>query len=306
MNLLEKLLGPRPACSCGKRMVRLKRSIPIFVCPCGAMKIGRNTVTLDGAGNLVRWSASGTPAVLGEVGMNTATGRLQQFVGGAAQNVANLSDATSAGDIILEKPFFSANGILPANVIREDLYTMPAWDFANFGAVTKEFSMSRLRTGGEQNWNFGWDLGAEYGKVLFIVNSFKTTACSLRLFLTDTLPTLSSDVPDNLYTLIGDGSSQAMYLYKRVAGTYTELVSDGFFSIFNNSGVYAGPMYGMAIYYDATTDRLVGLVKAEGGWLPILEVTDAEFSQFRYVGINFLPLAGQRAWVSVPMGIYAE
>ena len=65
-------------------------------------------------------------------------------------------------------------------------------------------------------------------------------------------------------------------------------------------------MYGMAIYYDATTDRLVGLVKAEGGWLPILEVTDAEFSQFRYVGINFLPLAGQRAWVSVPMGIYAE
>ncbi|OFV81082.1 MAG: hypothetical protein A2W26_13440 [Acidobacteria bacterium RBG_16_64_8] len=227
-------------------------------------------------------------------------------IGGDPDEALSAALLQAINETTLGKAFFSAQGILPANVIREDFYTMPAGDFANFGAVTKEFSMSRLRTGGEQNWNFGWDLGAEYGKVLFVVNSFKTTACSLRLFLTDTLPTLSSDVPDNLYTLIGDGSSQAMYLYKRVAGTYTELVSDGFFSIFNNSGVYAGPMYGMAIYYDATTDRLVGLVKAEGGWLPILEVTDAEFSQFRYVGINFLPLAGQRAWVSVPMGIYAE
>lgn len=92
MTLLEKLFGPRPACKCGRRMHALRRAVPIFVCVCGAMKVGKNTVTLDGLANLIRWSASGVPTVLGEVGMDIATGRMQQFVGGAAQNVANLAD----------------------------------------------------------------------------------------------------------------------------------------------------------------------------------------------------------------------
>jgi len=77
-------------------MVPLRRGIPIFVCPCGSMKFGKNTITLDPA-NLIRWSGSGVPAVLGEVGMDVVTGRLQQFVGGAARAVANLTDISSGG-----------------------------------------------------------------------------------------------------------------------------------------------------------------------------------------------------------------
>lgn len=74
-------------------MLRLRRGVPIFVCSCGALKIGTNTLQMDGASHLIKWrTTSGIPAQAGDVGMDLATGRLQMFVGGTSVPVAHVGD----------------------------------------------------------------------------------------------------------------------------------------------------------------------------------------------------------------------
>jgi hypothetical protein len=85
LRLLDKLIGPRPPCKCGGRMVPVRRGYPVYVCKCGSMKFGDRTVTLDGVLDLIRWTTSGTPTVAGEVGMDLTTGRPRAFVFNASQ-----------------------------------------------------------------------------------------------------------------------------------------------------------------------------------------------------------------------------
>lgn len=95
-GFIRRLMGPpRPVCTgkdCGRRMSRLKRGFPVFVCRCGLMKVGEHTVTVDGPNNKITWSASGVPTAPGDLGMDTVTGRGQLFVNGLAQPIAVLSD----------------------------------------------------------------------------------------------------------------------------------------------------------------------------------------------------------------------
>jgi hypothetical protein len=126
LGLLDKLFGPRPACKCGKRMVPLKRGIPIFVCPCGSMKIGERTVTLDGPANLLRWSGSGSPTVQGEVGMNIANGRLRQFVGGTVQEVANLSDITGGSSLLFDQAEDNSSGLFYSSSLEPNYTPIPS------------------------------------------------------------------------------------------------------------------------------------------------------------------------------------
>lgn len=217
-----------------------------------------------------------------------------------------IQSGMGGADILLGLDFFEEHGLMPANTIREDLYTMPAGDFENFSVVTKSFLMSRLRTGGENPWNFGWDMGGEKTKVLFVLAGLKSTGTHFQLFMTDTLPTDATTLPNGTYMYLANGVDQAMHFYKHDSDVDTQLDVDGFYSIINNVAAYSGPTYGMAFYFDAAANRLVGLVKHEGGWIPILDITDASFSQFRYVGFRYFPFSGQRCWINVPLGIYAE
>lgn len=93
-----------PRCSCGKSMIRLRRGVPIFACSCGAMRVGKNTITMDPA-NLLRWSATGNPTVAGDLGMDTATGRPTFFRAGAVRNVAGLDDVTSNFTLVQSQTF---------------------------------------------------------------------------------------------------------------------------------------------------------------------------------------------------------
>lgn len=91
MGFLDLIFGVRPTCKCGRKMVALRRGFPLYLCKCGVMKVGDRTVTLDGPANLVRWSASGVAAVLGEMGMDVATGRPNAF-STVAEQIAFLTD----------------------------------------------------------------------------------------------------------------------------------------------------------------------------------------------------------------------
>ncbi|MBU1785290.1 MAG: hypothetical protein KKG95_08145 [Candidatus Omnitrophica bacterium] len=65
----------------------------------GALSSMSGIVVFDGydfglsmSSNRINWAASSVPQALGEVGMDTTTGRLQMYVGGSARNVAHTDD----------------------------------------------------------------------------------------------------------------------------------------------------------------------------------------------------------------------
>lgn len=72
--------------------VPIRKGFPQSLCKCGMLKVGTHTVLL---GDLVRYTSTKAPVAMGEIGMDLATGRAQQFVGGAAQEIADLADIPS-------------------------------------------------------------------------------------------------------------------------------------------------------------------------------------------------------------------
>jgi hypothetical protein len=79
----------------------IRKGYPQTICKCGELKVGTHTVLL---GDLVRYSSTKLTTAAGQLGMDLATGRAQQFVGGANQAIANLSDITGGA--------FSAGGVI--------------------------------------------------------------------------------------------------------------------------------------------------------------------------------------------------
>jgi hypothetical protein len=81
------------------RWAKICRGLPHSACKCGFLKVksvqvGKNTIKLSPAGDVVRWSATQTAAAVGDIGMNVTTGRLQFNLSGTG-NV----NAAIAGDM---------------------------------------------------------------------------------------------------------------------------------------------------------------------------------------------------------------
>lgn len=83
------------------KWVSIRQGYPQKLCKCGLLKVGTHTVLL---GDLVRYSSSAVPGAIGEVGMDLASGRLQQYVGGVAQDVADLADVVSSRTYTFTSP----------------------------------------------------------------------------------------------------------------------------------------------------------------------------------------------------------
>lgn len=87
-GMLELIFGPRPPCKCGKKMYPIRRNVPIFVCVCGTLKVGTNTMSMSPGGtNVLRWSATQAALAAGDIGMDVGTGEPQAFVGGSSKPV---------------------------------------------------------------------------------------------------------------------------------------------------------------------------------------------------------------------------
>ena len=65
---------------------------------------------------------------------------------------------------------------------------------------------------------------------------------------------------------------------------------------------------GMAMYYDAATDLLKCFIRyGSEAWIPVFELTDSSFSNFRYYGIFISGNgAGNVAWATCPLALYAQ
>jgi len=262
--------------------------------------------------------ARDTDLVLADTAINNANTARHGFLKKLSGNSSEFLDGTgawssptaagSAADIMLMKPFFTEQGFLPATTHREDLYTFPAADFSNLNSSTLSRSMSRAKvtTSASSPANFGWDVGALKTKILFILTGMRCQpgTGTFALFFADSLPS-AAELPNGSYQFFIQGNATAQcQLFKRAAGAYTALGSAEP-QVIPSYAVTAGN-FGVAMYYDDSTGRLIGFVRLGAeAWFPICDTTDSSFTTMRYVGVRLsYSGASQFHWMKTPMGIY--
>ena len=226
-----------------------------------------------------------------------------QGLQGNQGNQGSTGTGASMADTLLLKPFFTAQGLLPSTIIREDLYTWPAADFSNLNGGTAGVTSGRLRyTPSGNPANLGWDMGASYGKTLIAVGGLRPESFAAGIFLSRTVGGPVTNEPKDGFAALIDGGGT--YLYKSTGGgaqilqvTETKLTSALAFSEANNA---------MAMTYDGTTVKIFVRYGAEI-WIQAISQADASFADFRYAGMFFSAAGtGNIMWAVCPLGIYGQ
>lgn len=208
----------------------------------------------------------------------------------------NPQDAETRVDAILLKSFFRNQGLLPANVIREDLDDLDTFDSVSAGSVS--YLMSRGKLTNVEGY-LGYDLGAEYDKILFVFGMVKTFTQNGGIWFADTL---AAGVPQDGAMFMNESNSARTSLYTLPA--FASIVQDT--AVYTPAG--AGGHYPMmALYLDLAAHRAVAFYRFGGEmWWPVFDVTDAvniTLTQARYIGAY---LHNGPGFVGCPVGIYAE
>lgn len=253
-------------------------------------------------GDLIAASAASTPARLA-VGSNG-----QHLEADSAQSTGTKWSSTvvnyDMANVLINKYFFAEHGLLPANTIKEDLYSWPSTNFQNLNSGTYSSAQARVKFAGSSTpANFGWDLGTGYRKILMVVAMARPQTTNDWLFVSETLPA-SSEIPDGSYGFAAEPNVPRFGFYKQVAGS-GELVSSE--SVIAPQGAYTSTNVSLALYVDSTSYRLMGFVRMAGGmWTTVVDTIGGAYEQFRYAGIRTQQSGGVVSWFGCPLAIYAE
>lgn len=264
---------------------------------CQIKRTAPSTIAMDG---------NGGPAAILDMETGTIINVTDPVV---AQGVAtkNYVDVNTFGrsDTLLQKSFFSAQGLLPTGIIREDLFTFPAPDWSNLASGTLVRSMSRGRfTASGNPANLGWNLGGTKSKVLFILGGMRAiSGFSIGIAVGTAANPASANLPQGYAGAFDFNSSRVDIFKGDGAGTNTFLPpAESTINPINTS--QAGNL-AMAIYVDGGSGRIVLFVKFGGEqWFPVVDITDGTYASFQTVAIQMFP-AGVN-WFICPMGIYAQ
>src|SRR5579862_881652 len=214
------------------------------------------------------------------------------------------SGTTDMAESLLLKSFFSAQSLLPSNVIKESLYSWPPIDFSNleFGTFAQVGSRVKFTPSGPTA-NFGWSLGGTYSKVLMILGGVRPRNYSASIFICNTLPVVG-DLSDG-YSFTNEPSNSAMKIYKaNGGGSYTQLASEIY--VFTSVG-YDVHSCALAAYVDGTANRLVMCSRmGPEVWMTLHDITDTTLTTFKYAGISISNEYGDVHWMVSPLAIYAQ
>ncbi|MGH8654712.1 MAG: hypothetical protein ACREYE_22240 [Gammaproteobacteria bacterium] len=264
---------------------------------------------LDGGGDVPTSELSNVPAVeqdpvaLGQKGVPLGIATLDAS-GKVPAGQLPPSGGVSLTEVLLLKSFFSNLGFLPSVVIREDLYTFPASDFANLNGGTPTIKPGRLDFVGVGNpANLGWDLGVQYSKVLFIVGGFMSSSFNGGIFLGKTLP--ATTAPHDAYYFAQDPTSAKFTLFEfSPVGGVTDIGSGVRIA---PSGLPQQPNYAMGLYIDGSTGEIFCAVRVGTEmWWQLMDVIDPTVATFRYAGLFFSINGGQTQIANCPVAIYAD
>lgn len=205
-------------------------------------------------------------------------------------------------DSLLLKPFFTAQGLLPSTIIREDLYTWPAADFSNLNGGTAGVTSGRLRF--TQSGNpacLGWDMGASYAKTLIALGGLRPVGFNAGIFLSRTVGgPVTTEPKDGFLAVMGTGGT---FLYRSTGGGVQTLqVTEAALS---SSLSTAGADNAMALAYDGTTVKIFVRYGSET-WIQAISQADASFANFRYAGIHLSAPGSAVIWAACPLGIYGQ
>ncbi len=251
-------------------------------------------------GDMLAATGSGAPARL-------AAGSWGDYlVADSTQSTGMRWGGCNKANAYLQKHFFAANGMLPANIIREDLLTWPTADFSNANGGTFATSMSRLRyTPSSSPATYGWDMGAQKGKALFIMGMTRPMSSAQGIYLSTTTPTTG---PSDGYMFLLSPADAKAEIYRGPVGSFGlfDRVSETK-AIASNS--YANSSFDLALYVDCSIARITAFLRVGSEvWWPVIDFTDPDpwrVTTVRYAGVYFAATTNHM-WAGCPLGIYAE
>jgi hypothetical protein len=221
--------------------------------------------------------------------------------------------APSSSWLADSKAYFSDQGLLPANIIKESFSSFPVPDFTNIdatGSFTRLRSRARVvQTGGSSVYNTaGWNLGANYSKVLFIIGGLWSGAANIGgLWISDTQPVVTNSFGNNPADFIMSGGSWSL-----VGGGVNVT---GALWPSNGANQPSDKAYGglgcFGLYYSVADNLIIGLYKiGDGQWVSVFEGAPSGLTAFHYAGIaaKFTTVGSDGRpdfYWSTPLGIYA-
>jgi hypothetical protein len=203
---------------------------------------------------------------------------------------------------VFYRDFFTQAGMLPANILFEEIYTFPAEDFTvNLGpgaapTLTQSMSRQKVQSNGNTDFRYGWDTGADRDKILWILGGLRLRGFSVGIFVSPV-----ADQGAGAFDLCNEPFAGVGIQLRTTAG------NDASGQDYLEDSLTRNREASFALYYDRTVPIVKAFVRfGAEQWWPIGTIS-ADLGVMRYVGIRVVPAAGTDVYHAVcPMVIRYE
>lgn len=222
------------------------------------------------------------------------TGKSAEFPQGGSGGASMLD--------VFYRDFFTQAGMLPANILFEELYNFPPEDFqVNLGpgaapTLSEIMSRQKVQSNGNTDFRYGWDLGADYDKILWILGGIRLRGFSVGIWISPV-----ADQGVGAFDLCNEPFAGVGMQLRTPSG------NDASGQDYLEDSLTRNREASFALYYDRTVPVIKAFVRfGAEQWWPIGNLATDE-GQKRYVGIRVVPAAASDVYhMACPMIVRYE